>query len=364
LTPGRVAPVEGTAIARVEVYGYELTYVGEEYVMSGGRTIASLASTVVRVVTEDGVEGFGETCPLGSTYLAAHAEGARAALRALAPAVVGADPAGFLAVGDRMDAVLTGHEYAKSAIDVACWDAAARARGVSVTTLLGGLRNESYPLYVAIPLGDPSAMAEHVAALRADGITRFQLKVGDSPRVDADRERALHDPGGRRRGRHAGRPRPRLRRAAVPDARGVPLRARALVSPVRPRRVHLRRPVARARARGGSDGGVQPQDLKGGRAHQSPPDARPGRRARPHGHDRGHLGRRSRHGRRLAPCGEHDGTYAVHGVVHERLDERARRGVPAPLVGWARVGAHRPRAGGRGGSGQVGGATLEHCGMT
>src|SRR6185437_6048035 len=111
----RVGTVEGTAIARVEVYGYELTYVGEEYVMSGGRSIGSLHSTVVRVVTEAGVEGFGETCPLGSTYLAAHAEGARAALRELAPAVVGADPAEFLALGDRMDAVLTGHEYAKSA---------------------------------------------------------------------------------------------------------------------------------------------------------------------------------------------------------------------------------------------------------
>src|SRR6185437_6159197 len=189
----RVGTVEGTAIARVEVYGYELTYVGEEYVMSGGRSIGSLHSTVVRVVTEAGVEGFGETCPLGSTYLAAHAEGARAALRELAPAVVGADPAEFLALGDRMDAVLTGHEYAKSAIDVACWDAAARAQGVSVTTLLGGRRTESYPLYVAIPLGDPRAMAEHVTALRSEGITRFQLKVGEGPHVDAERVRAVLD---------------------------------------------------------------------------------------------------------------------------------------------------------------------------
>ena len=58
---------------------------------------------------------------------------------------------------DRMDAVLSGHAYAKSAIDVACWDVAAKAQGVSVTTLLGGLRNESFPLYVAIPLGAPAA---------------------------------------------------------------------------------------------------------------------------------------------------------------------------------------------------------------
>ncbi|HEY3764573.1 MAG TPA: mandelate racemase/muconate lactonizing enzyme family protein [Gaiellales bacterium] len=178
-------------IARVEVYGYELTYRGEEYVMSGGRSIASLDSTVVRVITDDGVDGYGETCPLGGTYLAAHAEGARAALRELAPAVIGADVAGFGVLHDRMDAVLTGHAYAKSAIDVACWDAAAKTLGISVSTLLGGRRLESFPLYVAVPLGPPQAMADHAAQLRADGITRFQLKVGDSPRVDAERVAAV-----------------------------------------------------------------------------------------------------------------------------------------------------------------------------
>ena len=182
-----------TRIARVEVYGYELTYVGDEYVMSGGRSIARLQSTVVRVVTEDGVDGYGETCPLGTTYLAAHAEGARAALRELAPAVVGADVLETSVVGDRMDAVLAGHEYAKSAIDVACWDAAGKALGVSVSALFGGVRQESFPLYVAVPLGPAADMAAHAAALRTEGITRFQLKVGDDPREDAERVAAVLD---------------------------------------------------------------------------------------------------------------------------------------------------------------------------
>ncbi len=180
-----------TRIASVEVYGYELTYRHGSYVMSGGREVAALQSTVVRVRTDDGLDGFGETCPLGSTYLAAHAAGARAALAELAPAVVGLDPAGFRVLHEHMDGVLTGHEYAKSAIDVACWDVAAKAMGVSVTTLLGGLRNESFPLYVAVPLGAPEAMADHAAALRAEGITRLQLKIGDSPRLDAARVEAV-----------------------------------------------------------------------------------------------------------------------------------------------------------------------------
>ena len=75
-------------IARVDVFGYDLTYVHGHYVMSGGRVVESLPSTVVRVTTESGTEGFGEVCPLGPAYLPSHADGVRAALSVLVPAVV------------------------------------------------------------------------------------------------------------------------------------------------------------------------------------------------------------------------------------------------------------------------------------
>ena len=76
-------------IAAVDVFAYDLTYVHGRYVMSGGRVIERLSSTVVRIRTDDGIEGFGEVCPLGPAYLPGHAGGARAALAELAPAVIG-----------------------------------------------------------------------------------------------------------------------------------------------------------------------------------------------------------------------------------------------------------------------------------
>ena len=45
-------------IARVDVFGYDLTYVHGTYVMSGGREVVSLPSTVVRITADDGTEGF------------------------------------------------------------------------------------------------------------------------------------------------------------------------------------------------------------------------------------------------------------------------------------------------------------------
>jgi L-alanine-DL-glutamate epimerase-like enolase superfamily enzyme len=178
-------------IERVDVFDFPLTYVHGEYVMSGGRVISTLPSTLVRVTTDDGVTGWGEVCPLGTTYLAAHAEGARAALALLAPAVVGLEATNLAAVNAAMDRALAGHEYAKSPIDVACWDVLGRALGVSVTTLLGGLRQESFPLYVAVPLRSPAEMTDYVLARRAEGTHRFQLKIGGDPAVDGMRARQV-----------------------------------------------------------------------------------------------------------------------------------------------------------------------------
>ena len=173
------------------MFGYGLRYAHGEYVMSGGRSVAALASTLVRVTSDSGLEGWGETCPLGPTYLEAHADGARAALRVLAPALLGVDAGNPHAVQDAMDGALRGHAYAKSALDIACWDLLGQALGVPVSTLLGGVRSPDFPLYVAIPLGPAEAMVQHVRDRRAEGVRHFQLKLGADPREDAARVRAV-----------------------------------------------------------------------------------------------------------------------------------------------------------------------------
>lgn len=181
-----------TKIERIEVFGYELTYAHGDYVMSSGRVVNRLPSTVARVTTRDDVTGHGECCPLGPAYLPGFAEGARAALRELAPAVIGADASNPAEVGARMDAALRGHEYAKSALDIACWDAFGRATGQPVSALLGGVLQRELPLYVAVPLGPADAMAASVERERSGGVHRFQLKLGADPYEDAARARAVH----------------------------------------------------------------------------------------------------------------------------------------------------------------------------
>jgi L-alanine-DL-glutamate epimerase-like enolase superfamily enzyme len=94
-------------------------------------------------------------------------------------------------VNDALDAALLGHAYAKSAVDVACWDLLGKVTGQPVCTLLGGRRQASYPLYIAVPLGPAEQMAAYVQARRAEGIRHFQLKLGADPHDDATRVRAV-----------------------------------------------------------------------------------------------------------------------------------------------------------------------------
>ncbi|HWK27592.1 MAG TPA: mandelate racemase/muconate lactonizing enzyme family protein [Solirubrobacter sp.] len=180
-------------IARVRTLGYDLRYAHGEYVMSGDRRTTSLPSTIVEVETDEGRKGYGETCPLGTTYLPAHAEGARAALRELAPALIGVDPRNLNAVNAALDHALAGHAYAKAALDIACWDLLGQAAHLPVSTLLGGAHTTDFPLYQAIPLGPEDAMVEHVLDHKRAGITRFQLKLGADPHADARRTEAVLD---------------------------------------------------------------------------------------------------------------------------------------------------------------------------
>ena len=179
-------------IARVDVYGYDLTYVHGRYVMSGGRVIETLPSTVVRVTTESGVVGFGEVCPLGPAYLPSHGGGARAALVELAPAVVGLSVdqprRGQRRDGPGADGPRLREERDRHRL-LGRVRARRRAPGLRPARRSPvGERSRS-----TSPCRSPPAeeMAAYVQARRSEGIHRFQLKLGADPYEDAERTRQV-----------------------------------------------------------------------------------------------------------------------------------------------------------------------------
>lgn len=171
-------------IAKIDVFGLAMTNANGTFELSGGRALDAADSTIVRVTTDTGLEGWGEACPLTGAYLPAFTGGIRAALDELAPPLIGVDPWNLAAVTARMDGTLRGQAAAKCPIDVACWDILGRATGLPAATLLGGLVTDDLPLYEAIPIGTIAQTEERLEASLARGFRRFQLKIGGDPRTD------------------------------------------------------------------------------------------------------------------------------------------------------------------------------------
>ncbi len=178
-------------ITKISVFRVELPLHEGSYKWSGGNAVSIFDSTVVAVETDAGVTGYGEICPLGSAYLAAYANGARTGIAELAPGLLGADPTALGNLNRLMDQLMRGHPYVKSAIDMACWDIFGKVTGQPVVNLLGGRNGADFALYRAISQDTPGNMAERVAVYRAEGYTKFQLKVGGDPDTDIDRIHAV-----------------------------------------------------------------------------------------------------------------------------------------------------------------------------
>jgi L-alanine-DL-glutamate epimerase-like enolase superfamily enzyme len=186
--PSRSAVVK---IQRIRAFQVELPLHEGSYKWSGGKGVSVFDSTVVEVETDAGLVGYGEVCPLGPFYLPAYANGVRAGILELGPHLLGENPLHLAQLNRRMDAALKGHAYVKSGLDMACWDILGKATNQPACTLLGGRYGEDFGLYRAISQESAEAMAKRVAAYRAEGYRRFQLKVGADPLEDIQRIRAV-----------------------------------------------------------------------------------------------------------------------------------------------------------------------------
>lgn len=172
-------------IAEIHLYQHEQPVKNGPYRIASSE-VWSLTTTLVKLVADNGVVGWGETCPVGPTYAEAHASGALAALAEMAPGLIGG-AVWPVPLHRRMDGLLCGHSYAKAAVDIAAHDLIGKHLGVSVSELLGGALAERVPSYYATGIGAPDEIARIVAEKRDEGYPRIQVKVGNRP-VELDIE--------------------------------------------------------------------------------------------------------------------------------------------------------------------------------
>lgn len=173
-------------LVEIHIYSHRLPVVGGPFRIATS-VVDCLDTTLVKCVADNGLVGWGETCPVGPTYQPSHAAGARAALAEIAPGLIGAPALQPVTLRRQMDARLNGHRYAKAAIDIATHDLMGKHYGARVADLLGGAVTERVPSYYSLGVGEPDETARIAAEKAAEGYPRLQVKIGGRP-VDMDIE--------------------------------------------------------------------------------------------------------------------------------------------------------------------------------
>ncbi|MEM6939789.1 MAG: enolase C-terminal domain-like protein [Pseudomonadota bacterium] len=169
------------------------------YWLSGGRLkFETLDATFVKIETDAGWIGWGEGTPWGHTYVPAHGPGIRASIETMAPFVLGLDPRRVLDVERAMDLALPGHFYAKSPIDMACWDIAGQAAGRPIADLLGGGARTPRPIASSVGAKTVEETRDVIQRYRQRGYVAHSVKIGGEVARDIARIRdveSLRAPG-------------------------------------------------------------------------------------------------------------------------------------------------------------------------
>ena len=181
--PIRSAKAFGTARAGVPLMNITRISVDQVDVpikpatISHSRVMSVFDETIVPIETDVGIDGWGDSVPWGSNFVAAFARGVRAGVDELAPQLIGRDPRMVAVIGELMDTAMTGQPYVKTALDIACWDVLARSLDAPLYMLLGGMVTPRPEVVGSLPPHPGEELEAAMAALRADGIAQLSGKT-------------------------------------------------------------------------------------------------------------------------------------------------------------------------------------------
>jgi L-alanine-DL-glutamate epimerase-like enolase superfamily enzyme len=167
----------------------------ENRVALGIGTAIKRDAVVVKVTTAGGLTGWGE-----SHHGRAHTAVAKLIETTLKQLVLGMDAADVVGVWKKIyDKQLASHGMgagtclAMSGIDMALWDIRGKAAGMPLYRLLGGSRR-AVPAYaggVSLGYQPPAQLIEELKKSLDAGYKAVKLRVGDSPKRDLERIRAV-----------------------------------------------------------------------------------------------------------------------------------------------------------------------------
>jgi L-alanine-DL-glutamate epimerase-like enolase superfamily enzyme len=177
-------------ITRVEAIPFRIPYKTPlKWGLSG--YLEAAEHVLIKIHTDAGVTGVAEATPRPTIYGESQASILYAIRNWFAPMVVGMDPGHTEKVWAKFEGIHW-NPTAKGAIDLALYDAVARARGVPLWEMLGG-NSDRLPVSWMLGMRSVSEMVQEALEMRARGFKAFKVKVGIDPEKDVQVIQALRE---------------------------------------------------------------------------------------------------------------------------------------------------------------------------
>ncbi len=146
-------------------------------------------NVLVRLRTNDGVVGWGESSPFSPVMGETQASDLTFS-KHLAEIVKGRDPFTIPKIALDMDAFAPGHPGIKAAFEMALWDITGKISNQPVCCMLGSFRN-SFLTDKTVYLDTPDVMAQKAKKIADMGFKVVKVKLGEAPDYDFQRLSAV-----------------------------------------------------------------------------------------------------------------------------------------------------------------------------
>lgn len=144
---------------------------------------------VVKIETDEGIYGYGEAAPLGFVT-GDNLNLAMTIGEEYRTLLIGKNPLAISYIHELMDSRYIHNTAIKAAIDIACYDIAAKKMGVPLYQYLGGWQNQ-VESDVTIGIGSPEHMAEKSIEWVEKGFHVLKIKLGEDIETDLERMRQI-----------------------------------------------------------------------------------------------------------------------------------------------------------------------------
>jgi o-succinylbenzoate synthase len=182
-----------TKIVEVKTEYLTTKLTDEDFVTTYGTEPSVKTHVMVKITSNDGISGLGESCPLPD-FSGETPETIKLMIdKYYSHILFEKDPFDLEFVHQELDRHFPKNNSAKAAIDMALYDLAGKTVNIPVYKLLGGLCRNSVDTCEALGIGDPLELAQKAEQFLKLGIKSIKLKVGVNLKKDIETVKTVRD---------------------------------------------------------------------------------------------------------------------------------------------------------------------------